>query len=246
MDGGTGHSPAAPDPEEAKPGKKWTLAISGLVGVFVLLGAYALLSGVAGSDGGSSASGTTSPAATHATAPSATHATAPSAAGRTAPNPSKTSASSPDEHALNISTITAFGPAGTSDGDNPGLVSRIIDGGTQPWYSSWYASAEFGNLQAGTGLLLDMGQAVRVSSVQVVLGSAAGTTVQVRVGDTAALSDLSTVATATDVAGLVRLPVTSQESSRYVLIWFTELPPDGPGKYQVDVYRATVIGSAGS
>jgi hypothetical protein len=46
---GTGHSPAEPDPEEPeRAGKKWTLAISGLIGVFVLLGAYALISSVAG------------------------------------------------------------------------------------------------------------------------------------------------------------------------------------------------------
>jgi hypothetical protein len=241
VDIGTGHDPVAPDLAEPKPpGKKWALAIGGLIGVFVVLGAYALISGMAGSSAGTSASGKTSPVPTHAKSQSAASRTA------LAPNSPSTQASSPNQHALSISAITAFGPTGTSDGDNPGLVSRVIDGGTQPWYSSWYASAEFGNLQAGTGLLLDMGQAVRISSVQVVLGSLPGATVQVRVGDTAALPDLTTAATATNVAGIVQLPVTTKESSRYVLIWFTELPPDGQGKYQVDVYSATVDGTAGT
>lgn len=239
MNSGTGHSPvthspAAPDPEEPNPpGKKWTLAVGGLIAVFVLLAAYAVISGVGVSKAG------TSPGA-RTESPSAVRRSSPT------PNPPRTSASSPAQHALSIAAITAFGPAGTSDGDNPGLASRVIEGGSQPWYSSWYASAEFGNLQAGTGLLLDMGQAVRISAVRVVLGSLPGATFRVLVGDTAALPDLSTVATATNVAGTVQLPVTTQDSSRYVLIWFTQLPPNGQGKYQIDVYSVTVDGAAGA
>jgi hypothetical protein len=91
-----------------------------------------------------------------------------------------------------------------------------------------------------------MGESVTVSSVQLVLGGQAGATVQVRVGDTAALADLSTVATATGVAGTVRLPTVTRANGRYVLIWFTELPPDGKGNYQISVYSARVDGTAGT
>jgi len=43
----------------------------------------------------------------------------------------------------------------------------------------------------------------------------------------------------------VRLPVTSPVSGRYVLVWFTKLPPNGqPSQYQVDVYSVTVTGIA--
>ena len=133
-----------------------------------------------------------------------------------------------------------------SDGDHPGFASRAIDGGAQPWYSSWYLSPEFGDLQAGTGLLLDMGESVTVSSVQLILGGQVGAAVQVRVGDTADLADLSIVASATDVGGTVRLPAAMRASGRYVLIWFTGLPPIGQGKYQVSVYDAAVDGTAGT
>lgn len=248
---GTGHDSVEPDPEEPeRPGKKWTLAISGLTGVFVLLGAYALISGVAGSHGGTSAYSTTSPTAPHATSAPASKlgpVTSASTAGPapSAPRPSLSPADSPAQHALSVASITAFGPEGTSDGDNPDITSRVIEGGAQPWYSSWYASPEFGNLQAGTGLLLDMGKAVRVSSVQLVLGSPLGAAVQVRIGDATALPDLSTVATAANVGGIVQLP-TVPASGRYVLVWFTTLPPNGQGKYQVNVYSATIYGSAGT
>ncbi|MGD0705825.1 MAG: hypothetical protein ABSA02_38830 [Trebonia sp.] len=130
-----------------------------------------------------------------------------------------------------------------SDGDHPDIAFRAIADGGVPWYTSWYLSPEFGNLQAGTGLLLDMGRSVTVSRVQLILGGQVGAAVQVRVGDTAALADLPVMATATDVGGTVRLPAATRASGRYVLIWFTALPPIGEGKYQVSVYDATVDGS---
>ena len=35
-------------------------------------------------------------------------------------------------------------------------------------------------------------------------------------------------------------------SGSYVLIWFTTLPPNGQGEYQVSVYSITVDGTAGT
>ena len=133
-----------------------------------------------------------------------------------------------------------------SDGDHPGFASRALDDGAQPWYSSWYLSPEFGHLQTGTGLLLDMSKTVTVSSVQLNLGGQTGATVQVRVGDTPVLADMFIVSTASDVGGMVRLPTQVEASGRYVLIWFTALPPIGHDEYQVSVYDATVDGTLGS
>jgi hypothetical protein len=162
------------------------------------------------------------------------------------PVASPTPVASPAARSLTATAIEAFGPEGTSDGDHEDFAFRALDDGAMPWYSSWYLSPEFGNLKAGTGLLLDMGKSVKVSSVQLILGGQIGADVQVRVGNTAALSALATVATATDVGGTVRLPTASRASGRYVLVWFTALPPIGDGKYQIDVYDATVDGSAGT
>jgi hypothetical protein len=133
-----------------------------------------------------------------------------------------------------------------SDGDDPGFAYRALDDGGQPWSSSWYLSPEFGHLQTGTGLLLDMGKTVTVSSVRLTLGGQVGAAVQVRVGDTPVLADMFTVSTATDIGGTVRLPTQVRASGRYVLIWFTELPPIGHGEYQVSVYDATVDGVVGT
>jgi hypothetical protein len=236
--------PVEPEPGEPKhpgnPENKWKIFVGCLVGVFVLLAAYDLIFRGVLPGGGTSASGATSPALTHHTAASAA---SPTASDRDAsPNP----AGSPAQRSLAITAIAAFGPEGMSDGDHPGFAPRALDDGAQPWYSSWYLSPEFGNLQAGTGLLLDMGKSVTVSSVQLILGGQVGAAVQVRVGDTAALADLSVVAAATDVGGTVRLPTAIRASGKYVLIWFTALPPIGQGKYQISVYSATVDGAAGT
>jgi hypothetical protein len=249
--------PVEPAPGEPKqpenPGLKWKIIVGCLFGVFVLLGAFDVVSRVVGPSGDASASGTISPASTHpASAPSLAAASpiavAPIAVKPTAsyqglfPSPSATLA----PRLLTVSAIAAFGPEGTSDGDHPGFASRALDDGAQPWYSSWYLSAEFGNLQSGTGLLLDMGKTVTVSSVQLALGGEPGATVQVRVGDAPVLGDMFMVSSASDVGGTVRLPTEVRASGRYVLIWFTALPSIGQGKYQVSVYDATVDGILGS
>jgi hypothetical protein len=191
-----------------------------------------------------------SAAASHAAAPSpaapSPAASAPAAPALTHPDAPPAPVVGPAPRSLAVAAIEAFGPDGTSDGDHEDFASRALGDGAMPWSSSWYLSPEFGNLKAGTGLLLDMGKSVQVSSVQLILGGQIGADVQVRVGNTAALSALSTVATATDVGGTVRLPTASRASGKYVLVWFTALPPIGDGQYQISVYDTTVDGTAGT
>ena len=211
------------------------MALAGVAVVFAVLAGYDLISG--GALSGGPASPTTSPKATVSTAgPLRTTAPAStsSAASSSATRPATT---------LTVAHVTAFGPDGASDGDNPGMASRVIDGGGA-WNSSWYATAEFGGMESGTGILLDMGRPVTVNSVQVVLGSSAGANVQVRVGDAADFGSLSTAASMSNVHGTVHLPLDSPASARYVLLWFTKLPRNSQGEYQVSIYRATVNGHA--
>ena len=253
--------PVEPESKEptqpGNPGIKWKIFIGCLVGVFVLLGAFDIISTGVGPSGDTSASGTASPTATHpaAASPSAASlsAASPVAASPVAVAPTaspqglfSSPAATPAPRPLAVTAIAAFGPEGMSDGDHPSFASRALDDGAQPWYSSWYLSPEFGNLQTGTGLLLDMGKTVTVSSVQLTLGGQPGAAVQVRVGDTPVLGDMFIVSTATDVGGTVRLPTEVRASGRYVLIWFTALPPIEHGEYQVSVYDATVDGIVGS
>ena len=145
--------------------------------------------------------------------------------------------------ALAPASVAAFGPAGTADGDNPRIAALAVGGNrATPWYSQWYATPRFGALKSGTGLLLDMGRTVTVSSVRLSLGSRSGARIQLRAGSKPLPAWLPRVATAANAGGTVQLQPAAPVQVRYVLIWFTKLPPDNAGHYQAAVYRITVRG----
>ena len=145
---------------------------------------------------------------------------------------------------LPIAQAEAFGPGGLADGDNPQTASgAITSGASSPWVSQWYATAAFGSLKQGTGLLIDMGRQVTVTSVRIDLAGYRGANLQLRTGDTAGTpSDLRIAARVDDVGGTVRIQLQAPERARYVLIWFTLLPPNGAGQYQATVYHVVVEG----
>jgi cytoskeletal protein RodZ len=164
-----------------------------------------------------------------------------------APTPSATTpapAQPPAVRALSIASAAGFGPGGLADGDNSRIASYAITGGAPaPWQSQWYATAHFGSLKQGTGLLLDLGRTATITSVRIDLASYRGANLQLRVGNTdGALSSLRVAAVANDVGGTVRLHLQAPQQARYVLIWFTLLPPNGAGQYQASVYHAVVNG----
>jgi cytoskeletal protein RodZ len=140
---------------------------------------------------------------------------------------------------LTPASAVAFGPAGTADGDNPQNASLALSGDpATPWNTNWYTTARFGNLQDGTGLLLDLGRTVTITGAAIRLGNIPGADLQLRAGTS--VSNLATVASYTGAGGLIRLRLASHVPARYLLIWFTLLPPDAAGTYQADVSGVTV------
>jgi len=145
--------------------------------------------------------------------------------------------------ALTPVSATAFGPLGDSDGDSPALARLAIDGSTATaWRTQWYANAAFGNLKPGTGLLLDMGRPVTVTSAQIMLGAFTGAEFQLRVGSEPILADLRPVARATDAGGLVTMRPARPAKARYLLLWFTRLPPDSSGTFEAIIYDVRLHG----
>jgi cytoskeletal protein RodZ len=174
---------------------------------------------------------------------------APPAAGHRSPSPSGSRSPSPSATpapaVLTPVSAAAFGPGGTGDGDNASQTAAAIDASTSTfWPTNWYATAGFAGLQTGTGLLLDLGQTETIDSVQLTLGTTPGADLEMRVGDTPTLSGLTTVASASDAGGTVPLRPTAPAQGRYVLIWFTKLPPDNSGTFQADIYNVSVQGHA--
>ena len=144
---------------------------------------------------------------------------------------------------LPVTSATAYGPDGSADGDDPGNAKYAIAADASlPWSSQWYATPKFGMLKHGTGLLLDLGNEVTVTSVRLGLARYAGSDLQIRIGNGTASPDLGLAATATNVGGTVKLTLRHPEAGRYLLIWFTQLPPDGSGHYQASVSSVVVTG----
>ncbi len=229
---------------------RWTAFLGVLVLALLGFASYKFVSGVDRAHRTSAASPGPSGVGSQASLPSASApavqaSTAQASPGPASPSatPSAPSASAVAAQALAPASVAAFGPAGTADGDNPQLAPLAVGRNpARPWYSQWYATAEFGQLKAGTGLLLDMGHPVTVSSVRLSLVSRSGADLQLRAGSKPVSAWLPRVASASNAGGAVRMQLTAPVHARYVLIWFTKLPPDAAGTYQASVYKISVRG----
>ena len=172
----------------------------------------------------------------------------PAAAGTQAPpTPSPTTPATPAS--AGVRTLTPAGAAafnpGAGQGDHSELAHLAIDGkSATAWRTDWYTTARFGNLYAGTGLLVDMGKSTSITAARITLGRAHGAGFQLRVGASPDMADLAPVANAANTGGVVRLRLDSPAHGRYVLIWFTSLPPDSSGTFQVSVYNVRLQGPA--
>jgi cytoskeletal protein RodZ len=231
---------------------RWTAVLAVLVlGVLGFAG-YKFASGVgktrsAAAGTRPSATGAGSPGKASAATANAEQSSAVASSPSSAPASSSASASPTATpvtvQALAVADVTAFGPSGTADGDNPQIAARAVAGSrAAPWYSQWYATPFFSGLKTGTGLLVDMGHTVTVSSVRVWLVAPAGASLQLRAGAKPAPSWLPTVASASNTGGAVRFQLGTPVHVRYLLIWFTKLPPDNAGHYQASVYKIGVQG----
>jgi len=145
---------------------------------------------------------------------------------------------------LTPASVAAFNPSGGL-GDHSDLAHLAIDGDpATAWHTDWYATAHFGNLYPGTGLLVDMGRPATITAARIRLGHAQGAGFQLRVGTAPAMADLPPVAHAANAGGVVRLRLAAPAHGRYVLIWFTSLPADQSGTFQVSVYSLRLEGPA--
>ena len=144
---------------------------------------------------------------------------------------------------LPVASVMAIGPDGFADGDNPGSASAAIARhATAPWSTQWYTTPQFGMLKHGTGLLLSLGHTVTVTSVRLDLSPYQGATLQLRAGNGTVPQDLGVAATANNASGALRLTLRHPVTAKYLLIWFTQLPPDGAGHYAETVSGVVVTG----
>jgi hypothetical protein len=154
-----------------------------------------------------------------------------------------------------VQPVSAHGFDVTGDriNENDDKASLAIDGNPNTfWYTQqYYGYPVFGNLKKGSGLILDMGKPVRLSQLDVLFGKNYGADVEIKVGNDNTLSQatvdsMSTVARASNVGGDHTFAATGAPAARYILIWFTRLPPmiGASGSYQAEIYNIVVRGSS--
>lgn len=145
-------------------------------------------------------------------------------------------------------------PSQDSGNENDNQAQFAIDGNPRTaWHSQYYFNnPAFGGLKQGSGLILDMGTKVHLTSVQVTFGPLPGASVNIEVGNSnvrapGTLSGFTTVAQADNVSNTYTFQAHGSATGRYVLVWFTKLPPKTAGsqkQYEAEIFNIVVRGSS--
>jgi len=153
-------------------------------------------------------------------------------------------------------SANSFDALGNDGGDEDGAQAKyVIDNNPSTfWHTDYYLTyPTFGNLKKGTGLILDMGEQVRLNQVVVQFGASCCADVEIEIGNNntpvpSTLGTFTEVASSTSAHGSTVFNISSKTAGRYVLIWITRLPPltGSPGEYEAQVYNVVVHGSAAS
>ena len=128
--------------------------------------------------------------------------------------------------------VRDFDPPPGDGQERPGEVRFVTDGdpGTVWTTDTYRGRPDLGGLKPGVGLLLDLGEEVPLQTVALSLQQSGGS-LEVRAGTEAPAraDDLPLVVTAADPPEELELGVAGAGPVRYLLVWFTSLPPRGDG-----------------
>ena len=137
---------------------------------------------------------------------------------------------------LEIANVTDLDPPPQGNGEeNPDLAALAADGDpSTAWQTvEYYRNPRFGNLKAGVGLVVDLGDPQEVSSVTVTV---AGRPTSFDVlaapeesGLPGGVENLATVGSVNGVGGEVAVDLDEAVTTRYLVVWLTSLPPSGSG-----------------
>ena len=97
-----------------------------------------------------------------------------------------------------------------------------------------------------------MGNPAKFSTVTVTFNSEPGAVVKLLVGNSDArskqnLDSMTTVARANSPTGTFTFHIKSQVTGRYLVVWYSKLPPmpGGGGKYEAQIFNVAVRGTSG-
>ncbi len=143
------------------------------------------------------------------------------------------------------------GPALDPLDENNSMAANVLDGNTSGWQTEQYiGSPFFGNLKPGSGLILNMGKPVTITSVTIEFGAVPGANVELKEGDSDTRSvaneqSMVTVAARDDVSGSQTFTIAKPVTDQYLVVWFTKLPPlaHTHGKYMAQIFNIVIRGT---
>jgi Protein kinase domain len=138
---------------------------------------------------------------------------------------------------VSISSASSWDPFG-AEGENDEEVPLALDGDSSTEWTtlSYEGDPEFGGLKPGLGLVLDLGRAEDVSRVTLDVGGS-GTDLEVRAAPAQASTrpsspgDFRTVGSADGASGRTVVRLGNGVSTRFLLVWLTELAPESDSTY---------------
>ncbi len=160
--------------------------------------------------------------------------------GSPAPSGSPTGAA---EQEFPIITVSGFDPYGSDHKENQGQAPAATDTSpTTAWHTSVYKKANMSG-KPGVGLLIDLGTTRPVRSVQLrLVGDGTSLSLLATDDPTLAPTKFASMAEATNAGTELLLRVPRAVSTRYVIIWFTLLPPADSFGFQGGVADVRVLG----
>lgn len=160
-------------------------------------------------------------------------------------------ASSPEATAT-IASVRVFDPVadGGDDDEQKDLVPLATDGDSTTAWQTWtyYGSSKFGNIKPGAGLLIDLGSDTQLPDVHLLLETSPAD-VQLMVPaenpgtETAPMDSVNqwrVVATVPQAGSDVTLHSEEEITSRWVLVYFTNLPPIADGQFRTGILEMSL------
>ena len=194
----------------------WTLVLVGLVAALVVVGLTLNRSGVITLPGTHQSDGDKSP-----------------------------SSSQPQAAAVSVAVAQSHDPFGRPPEENDADAGKAIDGNPATvWKTEHYRSAQFGSLKPGVGLVLDVGSSKRAGELDLRL-LYAGASVEVYGAADSLPSSFegwtsNKLGGKSDARQSVKISLSGNDSYRYYLVWFTQLPPAPDGDFQEGIAEASL------
>jgi len=143
-----------------------------------------------------------------------------------------------DAPVVNISGVGTLDPQG-GDGENDESAPLAIDGDPDTfWRSSTYASAAFGNLKDGLGMVVTLTEQAPVTSVTLQVNGTGGL-VEVRSAPGQGLEGSQLLGTGVPGSGPITVTLDEPVSTQNLVLWFTELPSVG-GSFRIELAEVQV------